>query len=59
MFSVKKNRMSKKEALKEALDRHFKISKLGKILSPDEGQFFLSLIFGNNSESENVYAMSA
>lgn len=41
---TEKRIISKKDALAEALKRHFKISKLGKTLSPDEGNYFLCAI---------------
>lgn len=44
MKTQNQKRISKKDALAEALKRHFKISKLGKTLSPDEGNYFLCAI---------------
>lgn len=44
MKTQNEKRIIEKDALAEALKRHFKISKLGKALSPAEGEYFLGAI---------------
>lgn len=37
---------TKKDALKEALKRHFRLTKPGQMLSPAEGSYFLVALAG-------------